>query len=206
MDNVPLSIKLQLENLPGELKELEELIIGTLSRGVEINLEKLLRIWRVTNPLQGVEQKVFWVEDGSASAGYQHMLKHAEEFKELGITAGQLAELAEAATTVGYPGGYQGGSKKRPGRPIFALSFYGTLLAVAISVGSNGFVVGMNRSSLDKFLKRTGIGRHELAELSIWPNVREPGIEATSASTDSVATGIAKTARDPKEGSRSHPA
>ncbi|OAX82789.1 hypothetical protein ACJ72_02861 [Emergomyces africanus] len=63
----------------------------------------------------------------------------------------QLTEVAEAATTVGYPGGQQGGYKKGPGRPIFALAFYEKLVAVAISVGSKGFVVGMNRSSLDQF-------------------------------------------------------
>ncbi|EER39598.1 predicted protein [Histoplasma capsulatum H143] len=66
-----------------------------------------------------------------------------EEWKELiiglGITKDQLAELAEAATTVGYLSGMQ--DHRQPGRPIFALSFYGKLVAVAILIGSNGFVV-----------------------------------------------------------------
>ncbi|KAL2361690.1 hypothetical protein RJZ56_005438 [Blastomyces dermatitidis] len=155
-------------DLPEEWKEL---IISVLLRGDKINLEGILRIWRITNPLQGVDQKVLWLEDGSASAGYQHMLNHAAEFEELGITKDRLAELAEAATTVGYLGGMQG--HRQPGRPIFALSFYGKLVAVAISVGSNGFVIGMNRSSLDRCLEENNIRRDELADLASWPEVKE---------------------------------
>ncbi|KKZ58042.1 hypothetical protein EMCG_05526 [[Emmonsia] crescens] len=79
-------------DLPEEWKEL---IIGVLLRGGKINLEGILRIWRITNPLQGVDQKVLWLEDGSASAGYQHILKHAAEFEELEITKDRLAELAD---------------------------------------------------------------------------------------------------------------
>jgi hypothetical protein len=40
---------------------------------------------------------------------------HAREFEQLGIPPEKLAELAEAATTVGYPGREQKGGKNRPG-------------------------------------------------------------------------------------------
>ncbi len=79
-------------------------------------------------------------------------------------------KTAEAATTVGYPGGEQKGGMNTPGRPIFGPSFYGQPLAVAISVGSNGFVVGMNRSSLETFKQKTGLRDEDIAGLASWPS------------------------------------
>ncbi|KAL2359231.1 hypothetical protein RJZ56_007922 [Blastomyces dermatitidis] len=157
-------------NIPSEWKEL---LIAAITCGVHITVDRVVRIWSVSETLRipGLQQPVLWIEDNSPAAGYQHMLAHANEFRQLGISEEQLGEVAEAATTVGYPGGQQGGSKKGPGRPIFALAFYGKLVAVAISVGSNGFVVGMNRSSLEQFLERTGVNRAELEDLASWPNV-----------------------------------
>ncbi|QSS52920.1 hypothetical protein I7I53_00002 [Histoplasma capsulatum var. duboisii H88] len=62
---------------------------------------------------------------------------------------------------------------RQPGRPIFALSFYGKLVAVAILIGSNGFVVGMNRSSLNRCLEKNNIRQDELADLASWPEVKD---------------------------------
>ena len=74
------------------------------------------------------------------------MLKHAEEFEQLGIQETELEEVARSATTMGDFAGSQGGnSRGRTGRPVLLLVYKDTPLAVAISIGSNGFIVGMNR-------------------------------------------------------------
>jgi hypothetical protein len=61
-------------------------------------------------------------------------------------------ELAEASTSVGLQVGSQG--RRGRARPIFGLFFYGEPVAVAVQVGSNGFVVSMNPSTLDKVVKK----------------------------------------------------
>lgn len=92
------------------------------------------------------------------------MLKHAKEFEELGIPTTQLAEVAEATTTVGIPGDAQ--SKWGAGRPILGIFFHEKPLAVAVSVGSNGFVVGMNRSSWEKFKKESKLDDGTIEKLA----------------------------------------
>jgi hypothetical protein len=77
------------------------------------------------------------------------MLTHRKEFEQLGIPPYQLLELAEASTAVGMYAGMQ----RSDGRVVVGLAFHGMLVAVAISVGTNGFFVGMNRRSLADFAK-----------------------------------------------------
>lgn len=84
-------------------------------------------------------------------AGLQHILEeHAKEFAE--YTPERLTELAEASTSIGLPMGIQG--KIGHARPIFALFFYEQPLGVAVQVGSNGFVVSMNRKGLDQLVQK----------------------------------------------------
>lgn len=91
------------------------------------------------------------------------MLDHAHEFRKFDITNDQLPEVAEAATKIWILGFLQGKKGNELDRPIFALNFYGKPLAVAVSVGSNGFVIGMNGSSLDKFKVKTKHTDEDLA-------------------------------------------
>lgn len=53
--------------------------------------------------------------------------------------------------------GKQGKTEILIGRPIFRLIFYGKPVAVPISVGTNGFVIGMNRSSRKTFKKMANL-------------------------------------------------
>lgn len=157
--------KIDALEIPSEWKELIKLAANS---NVKMTLDKVIRIWQIDKNRQipGLQKRILWVEDNLPTAGYQHMLNHASEFEQIGITKHQLSEVAEAVTTVGIRGGKQG---KKPGRPIFGLYFYGKPLAVAISVGSNGFVVGMNRSSWEKFKEETKLTEDEIAELATWP-------------------------------------
>lgn len=88
---------------------------------------------------------------GPRGAGIQHILeKHSKEFAK--YEPQQLVELAEASTSVGlYVATHGQGTRTRP---IFGLFFYGEPVAVAIQVGSNGFVVSMNPVTLEKVIRR----------------------------------------------------
>ena len=151
--------------------EWKELIKIAAISNVKMTVEKVVRIWQIdqNREIPGLEKRILWVEDNLPQAGYQHMLKHRLEFEQIGITKDQLSEVAEAATSVGIPGGQQGKKGTRLGRPIFGLFFYGKPLAVAVSVGSNGFVVGMNRASWEKFQEKTGLTDEQINELASWP-------------------------------------
>lgn len=94
------------------------------------------------------------------------MLILANEFQKSGITNNQLPEIAEAATSIGILGFLKGKTETKIGRPVFALKFYGKCLAVAISVGDNGFVIGMNRTSLKKFKVKT---KYTNEDFPLWP-------------------------------------
>ena len=78
------------------------------------------------------------------------MEQHNKEFQE--YTPEKLMELVEASTQVGKPLGQQGSGSRF--RPILGLFFYDQPLAVAVQVGSNGFVVSMNKKSLDDVVKK----------------------------------------------------
>lgn len=160
--------KIDALDVPSEWKELIKLAANS---NVKMTVEGVVRIWQIDKDrvIPGLERRILWVEDNLPSAGYQHMLNHASEFEQIGITKDQLSEVAEAATTVGIHGGQQSKRGKKLGRPIFGLFFYGKPLAVAISVGSNGFVVGMNRSSWERFEKETQLTEAVIAELAKWP-------------------------------------
>jgi hypothetical protein len=62
--------------------------------------------------------------------GAGFMLKHQGEFEEHGVQPSQLPEIAEASTTVGT----YAGSQRDAGRVILRSAFYGTLVALAITV------------------------------------------------------------------------
>ena len=89
---------------------------------------------------------------GSGSgAGIQHILEqHSKEFAK--YEPQQLAELAEASTSLGLRVGSHGRGTRS--RPIFGLFFYGEPIAIAVQVGSNGSVVSMNPYALEKVIKK----------------------------------------------------
>ena len=90
-------------------------------------------------------------ETGTSRAGLQHILeRHSREFAS--YEPAQLLELAEASTSIGLHIGNQGRTGRS--RPIYGLFFYGKPLAVAVQVGSNGFVVSMNPQSLADLARR----------------------------------------------------
>lgn len=89
--------------------------------------------------------KLVWLEHGNSQAGLNHILKHADEFSTKGISQSQLPEFITKAVSEGRIVGYQG---KGTGRPIYEINFNGQTQRVAITTGSNGFIVGANPVSV----------------------------------------------------------
>jgi hypothetical protein len=126
---------------------------------------RVIRIWRLTaGRVPNVTAGIAWLEIGyqrfdamgliTKGAGFLHMLKHRKEFEELGVQPPKLPELAEAATTIGTYAGFP----RDEGQVILRLVSYEMQMALAITVGNNGFVVGMNKRSRRDFAELVGMG------------------------------------------------
>jgi hypothetical protein len=160
----------------------QRLVLKVIKNGHKISPDKVLHIWKLeeTRKIPTVEPEIIWIEVGyhieiegkGKGVGYKHFLKHEREFRPLGIQPYQFLELVEAATKVGLYVGEQKSEEKedRPQcRPIFGLRFHGTPLFVAVTVGTNGFVVSMNRSSTER--STMDVSGMDLSDKSLpsWP-------------------------------------
>lgn len=86
--------------------------------------------------------KIVWLETGNNTAGLQHILnEHKTDFENVGISENQIPDAVMRAVTTGRIVGYQGTGQ---GRPIYEITFNGQTQYIAVTVGSNGFIVGAN--------------------------------------------------------------
>lgn len=86
-------------------------------------------------------QTVF-LETGNSDAGLQHIIEeHGAEFANMGVSPAQIPEVVMQAVTEGNIVGYQGSGT---GRPIYQVTVNGQQQQIAVTVGSNGFIVGAN--------------------------------------------------------------
>ena len=67
--------------------------------------------------------------------------RHGVDFERRGISREQIPKAVIDAVKSGVPVGVQG---RKPGRPIYEVDINGTKQRIAVTVGSNGFVVGAN--------------------------------------------------------------
>lgn len=107
--------------------------------GVKYNLDDLVAVTKMT------DRKLVWLENGNAQAGLNHIMNHADDFAKKGIAQDEIKGLVMTALNEGEIVGYQG---KGTGRPIYKVTFNGEKQGVAITVGSNGFIVGANPTTL----------------------------------------------------------
>jgi len=85
---------------------------------------------------------IAFLERGNSKSGFQHIVKlHGAEFAQAGIPEGKIPDLLTQALTNERIVGQQ---SRRGGRPIYKVSYEGRTLRVAITVGSNGYIVGAN--------------------------------------------------------------
>jgi hypothetical protein len=117
----------------------QTLVEQLVQNGTKINPNQVLSIG------QGNQGATIWIEQGSSSAGLEHVIEeHGAEFASRGISVSQLPAYLVQAVTKGQIVGYQGADN---GRPIYQFVWNGAVQKVAVTVGSNGFIVGANPTS-----------------------------------------------------------
>lgn len=88
---------------------------------------------------ENADGQVVFLETGNSRAGLTHIIEqHGGQFAQMGIPEEQVPDFVVTAATEGKAVGIQGT------RPIFEAEFDGQTRRVAVTVGSNGFVVGAN--------------------------------------------------------------
>lgn len=108
--------------------------------GIKHSPSDVLRIARMP------DGQIIFLEKGRGTgprpSGLQHVLvEHAADFARRGISAEQIPDLLLEARAQNRVVGYQG---RGSGRPIYRVEFNGQTHYVAISIGSNGYIVGAN--------------------------------------------------------------
>ncbi|WP_257204961.1 hypothetical protein [Shouchella clausii] len=116
-----------------------ELLDELESSGIKYNPDEVMAITKTANG------KLVWLEKGNSNAGFEHVMRHADEFAVKGIKSNEIPDLLMEALTKGKVVGTQG---RRNSRPIYEVVFNGQKQRVAITVGNNGFIVGANPKSL----------------------------------------------------------
>lgn len=106
------------------------------SNGVKFTPENVVAVGRSPSG------QVVFLETGTSKAGLQHIVKeHAGEFAQMGVAESQIASVVMRAVTEGKIVGHQGAGS---GRPIYEVMVNGKLQKIAVTVGSNGYIVGAN--------------------------------------------------------------
>ena len=117
----------------------KKLVQELKDKGVKFTEKDL--IWVFKNK----EDKIIFLEKGKDSGGFQHILKHKKEFLNKGISEQDLANFIMESLKNGKIVGKEGS------RFVYEYTYKGIKQTTAITVGSNGFVVGANPVS--KFKK-----------------------------------------------------
>lgn len=108
--------------------------------GVKYNPDDVVMITKTP------DGKLLWLEKGNADAGLKHIVDgHATDFLNKGISVDQIHDLIKTTVSKGKIVGYQG---RGTGRSIYEVIYNGKTYHVAVTVGSNGFIVGANPVTL----------------------------------------------------------
>lgn len=116
-----------------------ELLDELANSGVKYNPDEVMAITKTAS------SKLAWLEKGNSNAGFEHVMRHADEFAAKGIKSNEIPDFLMEALSKGKVVGTQG---RGNGRPIYEVVFNGQKQRVAITVGNNGFIVGANPKSI----------------------------------------------------------
>ena len=84
--------------------------------------------------------QIVWLEAGDQKSGLQHIVSdHGSEFSNIGVSERDIPGVLMRALSEGRIIGSQGKD-----RPIYETTINGQSYEIAITVGSNGFIVGAN--------------------------------------------------------------
>jgi hypothetical protein len=111
----------------------QELLDELRKKGVKHNPTEIVEIGK------NDAGDVIFLENGNSRAGLLHIKeRHAGDFANLGVPESKIGSLVFTAATEGTVVGTQ------RTRPIYEVVFEGKTYKVAVSVGTNGFIVGAN--------------------------------------------------------------
>lgn len=123
----------------GTSGEGKALIQEVQQKGLKITPDEVIGI---TKDKSG---KIIWLEKGHLDgkpSGLAHIVQeHESNFNDKGIQTSDIADFVLSAVGRGTIIGYQG---KGTGRPIYEVTYNGETYHVAVTVGSNGYIVGAN--------------------------------------------------------------
>ena len=89
--------------------------------------------------------KIVFFETGNRQAGLEHILvRHQQDFANVGIRADQIPDAVMTAVTQGQVIGYQG---RNQGRTIYDTVFNDTRHQISVTVSDNKSIVGANPQS-----------------------------------------------------------
>ena len=92
--------------------------------------------------------KIIFLESGSHKSGLEHIiLEHGSEFSQKGISNDKIPDFIVEALRIGKIVGCQG---RGVGKPIYETKIKGEIVKVAITVSSNGFIIGVNMAGCVK--------------------------------------------------------
>ena len=120
------------------------LILEVQQRGHKVTPERVVRIGRDR------QRRVVWLEEGDTNSGLAHLMapSRVSDFAKFGIAKSDIVETVFQAVTQGERVGVTGKN-----RVVYATTYRGQPCRIAVSVGSNGYIVGANPTSLDRKLK-----------------------------------------------------
>ena len=121
-------------------EEQNELIQNVQNQGLKISPNNVLGIGKMPNG------KIVWIEEGKLTdkpSGLAHIWeKHSKEFSSLGIPKNGVPKFVIDVITKGSKVGIQG--KHEEPRDVFEYNHKGKIIYLAVSISSNGYVVGAN--------------------------------------------------------------
>ncbi|WP_253769053.1 hypothetical protein [Goodfellowiella coeruleoviolacea] len=122
----------------------EELIAEARRAGVRISPGRVLRIGR-----DGTG-RIVWLEEGDEQSGARHILKkeRVTEFAGMDIPQGDIIDVVWQAVLSGNPLGISGKD-----RVVYETTYRGRRKLIAVTVGSNGYLIGANPISEKRKLK-----------------------------------------------------
>ncbi|HEX5204386.1 WXG100 family type VII secretion target [Paractinoplanes rhizophilus] len=121
---------------PSERRRRQALIDELERAGIKHNPDDILEIGR------DASGRILFLEKGNSRAGMQHILeRHGQDFTNVGVPEDKVGRLVFEAVTSGQVVGTEG---RRSPRNVYEVVFEGRTYRLAVTVGSNGFIVGAN--------------------------------------------------------------
>jgi len=115
---------------------LRKLLKEMTSQGIKHTPENIVQV------AKNADGKIVFLEIGNNKAGLQRITgEHAKDFANIGVSEAHIPNVVMKAVAEGKIVEYQG---KRTGRPVYAKVIIGEVHRLAITVSSNGFMVGAN--------------------------------------------------------------